>query len=88
MPKLFSINVPEEEKKSQNEKIAVELAERLSDLLNEFNHDYEEAIPIINESLTKLARKDLELAKSIVKELKIMHNDVDKKFPFKFNEKN
>lgn len=79
---LLSLTLSEKTKKSQNKEIAMELAEKISDLLEEFHHDYEEGIPIINESLSRLAQKDKELALEILRNLEIMHPNIDKKYPF------
>lgn len=83
--KLFSFSPSEEIQKSQNDRIAIEIAEDLSKLIDDFDGDYAEGIPIINESLTTLAKKDLELTSAIIDVLKEKYDDIHAKFPFKIN---
>jgi len=83
LSELFSLSPSEKVQKSQNDMIAIEIAEKLSDLVEEFEEDYEEGIPIINESLTNLAKKDQELALAIINVLKERYSEIHKKFPFK-----
>ncbi len=83
--KVFSFTPSKEVQKSQNESIALEIAQRLTNLLQEFQYDYEEGIPIIYESLTNLAKKDRDLTQAILKVLIERHSDIHKKYPFKIN---
>lgn len=85
LSELFSFSPSEEVQKSQNDRIAIEIAEKLTKLIKEFEDDYEDGVEVINESLTNLADKDRELTSSILKVLKERHSVIDKKFPFKIN---
>ncbi len=86
--KLFSFSQfsPSEEiKKSQNDRIAMEIVEKLSSLIEQFEDNYEDGITIINESLTNLAKKDQELTLAIIEILKEKYSDLHKEFTFKIN---
>ena len=72
-------------KKSQNDDIASEIADKLSNVIEEFDSDYEECVPIINESLSQLVKKDEELTLAILNVLKERHKEINQKFPFKIN---
>ena len=83
LSEVFSLSPSAEVQKSQNDRIAIEIAEKLSALIEEFEGDYEEGIPIINESLTNLARKDQGLTLAIINVLKERYSEIHKEFPFK-----
>ena len=84
-PKLFSINPSDVEQELQNKDIAMELADKISGILEEFKRDVDEGIPIINESLSKLAKKDQKLAVAILDILKTRHAKIHSQYPFKID---
>ena len=79
LTQIFSWNPSKEIEKIQNDDIALEIADKLSNVIEEFYSDYEMCISTINEYLSQLVKKDEDLALAILNILGERYGKINQK---------